>query len=313
MNANTLKEYLWHGYELEMSLYNQRMLINSIQEKLNRCTYVQYYAEETRYKEEKSKIGIIISTIGASIVQGGTYGFGIWFLWGFWNLLNFFSSWSLDEFTFFRFSALISVSILPIIIVFFIEFFRNLEEAERISAENQRIRRRNEDIRAKNRKLQEDSSKQSVILKDILCSQTEYYNDTKNLLQMYYDKNIIFPKYRNFVAISSFYEYFCSGRCVQLEGHEGAYNIFENEIRQNTIIAKLDEAIARLEAIERNQYLLYEAIKESNAKTEKIFGQITSVVNNLNRIENNTEVMAYNNEITSRNTEYTKWLTYFKD
>ena len=53
--------------------------------------------------------------------------------------------------------------------------------------------------------------------------------ETKNTLTKFYSANIIYPKYRNMVAIASIYEYFDSGRCTTLEGHEGEHTIFSNQ------------------------------------------------------------------------------------
>ena len=43
-------------------------------------------------------------------------------------------------------------------------------------------------------------------------------------LQKHYEQNVIFPKYRNLVAITTINEYLMSGRCYELEGPNGAYN-----------------------------------------------------------------------------------------
>ena len=53
----------------------------------------------------------------------------------------------------------------------------------------------------------------------------------KEHLQKIYDKNIIFPKYRNLTMVCSLYEYICAGRFTELEGPNGAYNCLETEIR----------------------------------------------------------------------------------
>lgn len=66
-----------------------------------------------------------------------------------------------------------------------------------------------------------------------------------------YAYDIVFGKYRNVVALSSFYEYLMSGRCSALEGADGAYNIYENEIRANRVIAQLDTVISSLEEIKQ--------------------------------------------------------------
>lgn len=87
---------------------------------------------------------------------------------------------------------------------------------------------------------------------------------SRETLRKIYDRGIIFPKYRNLIMMCSIYEYFCSGRCTTLEGHEGAYNILEMEIRLDRIITQLDKVITQLGAIQQSQYMLYSAIQESN-------------------------------------------------
>ena len=88
-----------------------------------------------------------------------------------------------------------------------------------------------------------------------------------------YSLDVIFPKYRNIIAVSSFYEYLLSGRCDKLEGAEGAYNIFESELRMNLIINKIDDVIKHLEKIEQHQYMLYSAIQENNKQVNQLSGQ----------------------------------------
>lgn len=114
---------------------------------------------------------------------------------------------------------------------------------------------------------------------DALCKMMKCCDDIKKQLYSY---NIIYPKYQNFAAISQICEYFESGRCSELEGPSGAYNLYESELRQNIIIDKLDTIISQLDRIERNQYKIYDAICESNRI--------------LDDIRANTSVIAYTNE-----------------
>ncbi|MBR5246196.1 MAG: hypothetical protein IKV25_02345 [Clostridia bacterium] len=88
-----------------------------------------------------------------------------------------------------------------------------------------------------------------------------------------YDENIIFPKYRNLVAITAINEYLLSGRCDKLEGPDGAYNLYEMELRQNIIIAQLSSIIDNLEQIRNNQYSLYEELQKSNCIIDEILSE----------------------------------------
>lgn len=119
--------------------------------------------------------------------------------------------------------------------------------------------------------------------KAIILKQIEYmesvHKQTCDVLQSAYDKNIIFPKYRNLPMVCSIYEYITSGRCETLEGHEGAYNILEMEVRMDRIILRLDLVIEKLSAIQSSQYMLYSAIKES----QNMLAELTSETKRLSK------------------------------
>lgn len=104
---------------------------------------------------------------------------------------------------------------------------------------------------------------------------------SKRNLQAAYEKNIIFPKYRNLVMVCSLYEYICAGRCDTLEGHEGAYNILETEIRLDRIIIQLDKVITQLEKIQQNQFILYSAIQKSNQRNSQIIDSTSYMASRL--------------------------------
>ena len=100
----------------------------------------------------------------------------------------------------------------------------------------------------------------------------EIKSNIEYTLQRIYSTNVIYPKYRSLVPVTMFCEYLASGRCSALEGHEGAYNIYENELRQNIIISKLDTIASKLDSIKSSQYLLYTSISEAN----RLSGQMIS-------------------------------------
>ena len=132
---------------------------------------------------------------------------------------------------------------------------------------------------------------------DILKEQLEQTIKVRNEL---YSKGVIYNKYRNDVAVATFYDYLMSGRCTTLEGPDGAYNLFESELRQDIIICQLDAALVALDKIQKNQYYLYEQLEEANRSLDLINGQL--LLNNaialeqldvLNSINTNTQVAAF--------------------
>ena len=111
---------------------------------------------------------------------------------------------------------------------------------------------------------------------------------SKSKLEILYAHNIIFPKYRNYVMVCSIYEYICAGRCTTLEGHEGAYNILELEIRLDRIVTQLDAILSNLAAIQANQYTLYVCLQESNQKIDMLLQEESQIAACLQEVSKRT-------------------------
>ena len=140
-------------------------------------------------------------------------------------------------------------------------------------------------------------------IKDLLLKALQLRNDLHNT-------GIIYNKYLDFVAITTMYEYFASGRCNRFEGPDGAYNLYENESRTNQIITKLDGISTQLEDIKQNQYKLYSAVNTVNKNISTLSDKMNIAINELKKaneigqsIKENTAVIAYN---TAANAYYSK-------
>ena len=128
-----------------------------------------------------------------------------------------------------------------------------------------------------------------------------------------YSYNVIFDKYRNLIAISSFYEYLMAGRCDSLEGVNGAYNIYESESRMDAIITKLDEIEVKLDEIKATQFMIYNklnsielSLNSLNHSMEKAVSSLESIKTNtltmskyLENISNNTAIIAHNSAVSA--------------
>lgn len=133
----------------------------------------------------------------------------------------------------------------------------------------------------------------------------QLYKQTMNILQQYYSLNIVYPKYRGLVPMCTISEYLDSGRCSTLTGHEGAYNLYESELRMNIIIGKLDDIIYRLDDIRDQQFSLYRAITDSNSK-------IDNMCNILDETRQNTALSQYYSGVAAANTTYLAWKQFLK-
>lgn len=118
-----------------------------------------------------------------------------------------------------------------------------------------------------------------------------------------YEEGIIYSKYRNLVAVSTIYEYLASGRCDQLEGPNGAYNLYEMELRQNIVIGQLSTITEHLEQIKENQYTLYYEIQNANRNSESM----------LSSIGDDVKFSAYQNAATAKNVETMRYISMMKN
>lgn len=126
-------------------------------------------------------------------------------------------------------------------------------------------------------------------------------SQTQDILQKAYGVNIVFPKYRNLVAITTIYEYFASGRVSALEGPDGAYNLYEAELRQNLIINQLDTISQNLESIKNNQYSLYIQLCDLNQTARSISTDLSNIFSLTQGIYYNSVIESYCAQVTASN------------
>ena len=128
---------------------------------------------------------------------------------------------------------------------------------------------------------------------------------TQTILNELYKKDLIYKKYQNLPSLTSIYEYLLTGRCDSLTGPHGAYNLYEDEVRKDTVISQLNEVINNLEKIRANQYMLYQQIKTIQENTAEIGLELSRIRSNTTNIMELTAINAYYSALTARNTEVT--------
>lgn len=129
-----------------------------------------------------------------------------------------------------------------------------------------------------------------------------YLDETRALLARHYAKNLIYPKYQNLPALTSIYEYFITGRCEGLTGPYGAYNLYEDEIRKDTVISQLNRVVENLEQIRQNQYMLYTKVCTIQQEAAAIRNELAQIKGYTIRIADLAALSAYYARLTERNT-----------
>lgn len=142
-----------------------------------------------------------------------------------------------------------------------------------------------------------------LALKQVFQSQLQEVQQkraaTTSALTALYDIGVIHPKYRhNIVAISSFYDYFDTGRCFAFSGPGGAYGTYEQDLRFRRLETKLDVIITRLDEIIDNQRMLSDLMRDANNTLSRIERSNRKMMGSMSRIERNSEITAYNTRCT---------------
>lgn len=308
MSTEQLCDYLKRIFELETKLYALKSFRNDLNSEISDLRSYRVQPRLTRkyidYSVRESMDNIVRCLI-AGVMYGPAFGF-------FGGVVAVFLGFKPPVYlpllkTIFIYGPLTGL-IIGSLIGYIAGVLQNKKERNEMLKENQEIDEKNAIIDRTNREEREKSDRKIKIIEEEVYILNNKIKEVEGVLEKYYNKNIIYPKYRYFVAIASFYEYLSSRRCDMLEGHEGAYNIFENEMRQNIIISKLDDVIRQLDNIQKNQYMLYAAIKEQNSKICGLVGSMNKCVSTMERVENSNEIIAYNSQVSTDCLEYFKWI-----
>ena len=292
--------YLTPAKELETTLYTQKMLLKGIKERIDsidtneRKTYSGYDLEPYNI------IMHIALTIIKSLIIGAIVPVAVYLIWIIYVIISpNLTTWGImiRNIIF----AIVATIIITIIItnkeIKDIINKRNREViAHKNSMERVIIEKEEERVRLK------EANKKKEFLTLQYNEILETMKKTEEVRKEYYKDSFIFPKYLNMLAINQILEYLQSGRCDSLTGPDGAYNLFENELRLNKIIGRLDIVIDQLEEIKNIQYMIYEELTKVNKNLNDILGELDYNSKQLDNIAVSSSIAAYNSQVTAYNT-----------
>lgn len=115
-------------------------------------------------------------------------------------------------------------------------------------------------------------------------------NELNDTLQMLYNLKIddvycLHPNYRGLSTISILYGYFETGRCTQLQGHEGAYNLYEDEKLKGIIISKVNEISYKLDKLNATMSYVGMVMNEINNQVAILADESTRISNEISNIQ----------------------------
>lgn len=127
------------------------------------------------------------------------------------------------------------------------------------------------------------------------------HQQSLDIREKLYARNVMYPKYQNLPALTSIYEYFITGRCEELTEPHGAYNMYEDEMRKDTVISQLSTVIANLEQIKQNQYMLYQQVKTIQKTASVIGNELAQIRGYTAALTELSAMNAYYNAVSARN------------
>lgn len=292
-------EYLRRLVLLEKTIYTQKQIIAQMKSQINSLGYSYTYQKPdlprySSWSDSLNEFPYLLWVIGLGAFIGGFVGLLVSRLYIRPIIIG----------------ALIGgvIGLIFLIVIFILDAKSCSEYNAQLAEEYQYNLDCYHDALAADRKRVEQELEQKKKLSEILNEMIKKKEETEYVLDQYYKKDIIFGKYRNLVAVCSFYEYFISGRCSTLTGHEGAYNIYENEIRLNGIYNRLDLVIEYLEDIKTNQHMIYEAIQEGNCVTQQLVKESVRQSKLAENVLENVVIASHYAKIAADNSEACKWL-----
>lgn len=172
------------------------------------------------------------------------------------------------------------------------EYNRKYQEYQRKSEEYQRAVK---ESNARRMRSEERELRYQRTLENMLSELGEQVRMLNKTREKAYEAGIVYPKYQGLIPIVMFCEYIESGRCNTLTGHEGAYNIYESDMKYHNIVTRLDRIQSSLDEIRMNQQTLYNVMEEANFRIDnlvKSYGEQNSLMQNQNRIlQDSSEMM----------------------
>ena len=294
MDKKDLVKYLSYLKAMEESIYTLEATKSKLTQRINSLGFPYKY-----YTPVKKSESIISGDTVGRVVFAGIIGLIIGVIAGFFNFIDFK-----------RFFIDIAAFAIPIpIIVLILSILKTVSDNRNYDREYQ--------SELKNYELNTLYDKQRVEqeLKEknfLIGERTKIENQLSRVkydLSEAYSIGVIFETYRNFCAVSSFYEYLASGVCDSLDGPDGAMRLYRNEVLQGRIIESLQRVISSLEDIKQNQYTLYEAIERGNVTSENLLKSSIQLGNQNEQIIRNTAIDAHNSEIAKNDLNMLTWIT----
>ncbi len=285
LTKDELLQYLDRAIALESSIYGQSQIIDEYNVAMEKCNPPAFVKEEAKLTPEPEMPDSLAAAV-VGMIMGGILILGGLAVWA-------------NGAPAAVYVVLISIGAIPFGIgcctcMSWREKCKEVAEQNRVAIER---------VNELNQRKEQECEKALPVWQHSLEEGRAQLNrplqETTEILNKLYSSDYIYPKYRNLPALTSIYEYLVTGRCDELSGPHGAYNLYEDEVRKDTIISKLSDVVANLEKIRGNQYMLYECIRDIQDSTRAAVEELRQIRGYSFAITELTALNAYYNGVTA--------------
>ena len=277
---DNLINYLKYVYELEKNIYEQNIVIDRMQDSVQMLNH-QLRLQPSIYQESKVQVKARIAYLSIAVVI-------LIVVLAFKRMLIAFDT--LDPVI----GGMLQIVIVLSSIMSIVGIILVAQKVMDTKEYNKRVREENQNNILEIETIQQQAKqKKQVILHNYHLFKTQL-DENRKVLDEFYEKNLLHPKYRNLPAVASIYEFLQTQLCFDLVGPNGAYYLYEQKVAWGIIIEKLDDISNDLKEIKCNQRMLYNALEETKTITNNLLKQELINGNLLYDIKSSNRVMQYN-------------------
>ncbi len=314
--GNDIQTYLSAALDMETNIYVQQKMLEKVKK-----DYQGLGLRSKIYKpvRQKADFDIVIAMMPIFAVIGGIIGGIIGLVGGFNNyreesiLLALFSS-ALCAVVF----AVIGAIVGGVAVGGIVGFSARLFEQKKLDTSYQlECAIYEELVTEDDQRIQAELKKQRLLGNVIKQIENGLHQSQCNLKKLY-SLSVLHKDYQNKYAVSSMYGYFEKGITQSLAfdphtGDEGAYKIYERELREDIIITNTEEILNKLDIVIRNQYVLANQLENAQRSIEALYTKINHFAvrfeQKTDRLIECAEITAYNSERAARELSFLNWAT----
>lgn len=291
----TITRYLEDLTLLEGQLYTQNSIISSLERKIKPLGYANTY-EKPIWHPWKPDLGDFLSLPFFLIVGGCIPGTAVvWFITG---LLDLFFDFRIHKATASLFETIGSsfnwyIRIAAVLSIIGVLFNIYSEKQDRTKAYKKALQVYNASVKNDKLRVQHELTLRTELWNQMQRVISER-NNTQEALNTMYNIGLIHPKYRHMVAVASFFDYFDTGICFSFTGPGGAYAVYEEDLKFQRIVTKLDIIISKLDELIQSQRKLAELMRDANNTLHRIEQSNNRMMQSLSEMKENTELIEYN-------------------